>query len=403
MKKLANCITADCIPTPSSCVKWDGGDIEFLEICNGDDLDTLTWEIVNKLKAIAGDDLSDFDIDGLLEICNQAAPFEVNLLSILNLLKNNQICLKDYIDTLNDKINELTSSSAVKVNLKCYADFDNLGNALSITREQLDQLVINELCDHKGRIENLEGTVINLQTQIDNIDINPVVDEPDIATCIDPTPKPTSAQTVITAQAHCDLEAATGDPADIAAALAKTPTDLNAEFGLIPGWILIPSNWVENYSNMILEVESLRQRLITIENTCCAIDCSDVKIGFTATFNDDNDAIIIKFTAGAGTSIPAGFTDQGSTITLTDEVGNIEEFTTSAPDLIANNATIEIPISTLITTGDVNINIESNMSNGTLTCSKCSNKTIKRASCSFCILTASETVTITYKLCPTTT
>lgn len=402
MKKLANCITSDCIPTPSSCVKWDGGDIEFLEICNGDDLNTVTWEIVNKIKSLAGDDLSDFDIDSLLEICNQSAPFEVNLISILNLLKNNQICLKDYIDVLNDKINELSGSSAVKVNLKCYADFDNLGNALSITREQLDQLVINELCDHKGRIENLEGTVINLQTQIDNIDINPVVDEPDIATCIDPTPKPTSSQTIITAQAFCDLEGAIGDPADVAAALAKTPTDLNAEFGLIPGWILVPSNMMENYGNLLLEVESLRQRLITIEDTCCAIDCSDVKIGFTATFNDDNDAIIIKFTAGAGTSIPAGFTDQGSVITFTDEAGNIEEFTTSAPDLIANNATIEIPISTLLTTGDVNINIESNMSNGTLTCSKCSNKTIKRASCRFCILTASETVTFVYKLCPTT-
>lgn len=402
MKKLENCIVENCIPTPSSCVDWNGGDIKYLGICNGDSLNNVVWEIVTKLEDIAGDDLSSFDIDSLLTICDQQAPLEINLISILNLLKNNDICLKDYIDTLNDKLNELSSSTAVNVNLKCYADFDNLGNSLSITREQLDQLVINELCDHKGRIDNLEGTVINLQTQIDNIDINPVVDELDFATCIDSNIKPTSTQVIITAQAHCDLESETGTPSDIAGALSKTPGDLNAEFGLIPGWDLTPSNWADNYGNLLLEVEALRQRLITIEETCCAIDCTDVKIGFTATFNDDNDAIIIRFTAGAGTQIPTGFLDLGSTITLTDEDGNIEEFTTVAPDLIANNAIIEIPISTLITTGDVNINVESNMSNGSLTCVKCNNKTIKRPGCQFCVLTATETVTVIYKVCPST-
>ena len=401
MKKLENCIVENCIPTPSSCVDWNGGDIKYLGICNGDSLNNVVWEIVTKLEDIAGDDLSSFDIDSLLTICDQQAPLEINLLSILNLLKNNDICLKDYIDTLNDKITELSGSSSVNVNLKCYADFDNLGNSLSITREQLDQLVINELCDHKGRIDNLEGTVINLQTQIDNIDINPTVDELDFATCIDPNIKPTSSQVIITAQAHCDLESGTGTPSDIAGALAKTPADLNPEFGLIPGWDLTPTNWAENYGNLLLEVEALRQRLITIEETCCAIDCTDVKIGFTATFNDDNDGIIIRFTAGAGTQIPSGFIDLGSTITFTDEDGNIEEFITAAPDLIANNAMIEIPISTLITTGDVNINIESNMSNGSLTCVKCNNKTIKRPGCQFCILTASSAVTLIYKICPT--
>ncbi len=401
MKKLENCIVENCIPTPASCVEWNGGNIDYLGICNGDFLTNVVWEIVGKLEDIAGDDLAEFDIDSLLTICNQSAPLEVNLISILTLLKNNDVCLKDYIDTLNEKINELAGTTAVNVNLKCYADFDNLGNSLSITREQLDQLVINELCNHKGRIDSLEGTVIGLQTQINNIDINPVVDELDIATCIDPVVKPTSTQVIITAQAHCDLEAATGTPADIASALAKTPSDLNAEFGLIPGWILVPSNQADNYNNLLLEVEALRQRLITIEETCCAIDCSDVKIGFTATFNEDNDGIIIRFTAGAGTQIPVGFIDMGSTITITDEDGNIEEYVTVAPDLIANNAQIEVPIPSLSLIGDVNINIESNMSNGSLTCAKCNNKTIKRPGCQFCVLTATDVVTVIYKICPT--
>lgn len=400
MKKLQNCETENCIPTPSSCTEWNGGDIECLGICNGTSLNNVVVEIATKLCDIIGDDLSSFDIDSLVDICKTKAPLEVTLLSILNLLKDNDICLKDYINTLNDKIAELTTNNSVKVNLKCYADIDNLGNVLSITREQLDQLVINELCNHKQRIESIEGDLLTVHAEIQNLILNPVIDELTIsvASCINSVPAPTSTQVIKTAQTLCDLQTATGTPTNIATALANTPGDLNPEFGLIPGWILTPTNWVDNYSNMLLEVEALRQRLITIETTCCQVSCKDVKIGFVAAFNPDNDGIIIKFT-GAGTEIPVGFLDLGSTITFTDEEGNVEEFTTTAPDLIANNAIIEIPISTLLTSGDVNINIDSNMSNGSLTCSKCLNKTIKRASCAFCVLTATSEVTIVYKTC----
>ena len=402
MKKVNNCIVENCIPTPASCIDWNCGDIEFLGICNGDSLCNVIWEIVNKLQEIAGEDIASFDIDEMLSICNQKAPVEVTLISILTLLKNNDICLKDYIDTLNDKINELSSAQGVKVNLKCYNELDNLGNSLSITREQLDQLVIDQLCNHKSRIEFIEGDLISLHNEIANMLLNPVIDEVDFATCINPAVLPTSTQVIGIANELCDLEEQLGVPTDISTALGLTPGDLNAEFGLITGWTLSPQNLAQNYGNLLLEVENLRQRLITIEETCCKIDCTDVMLGFTAAFNEDNDGVIIKFTAGAGTNIPAGFTDQGSTITITDEQGNVETFNTSDPDLIANNAIIEVPVSTLLTTGDVNINIDTNMSNGTLTCSKCLNKTIKRAACSFCVLTATDDVTIVYKLCSVT-
>lgn len=399
MKKLANCNIENCIPTPSSCIDWNGGDIESLGICQGDPLNNVVWEIIYKLEEIAGEDISSFDIDELLEICNQKAPTETTLISILTLIKNNQICLKDYIDTLNDKINELSNNNNVNVNLKCYTELDNLGNSLSITRDQLDQLVINQLCANKDALIQQQSQIIDLQNQINDINNDTTVEELSFPTCLNPTSLPTSAQVIRTTQELCDLESAVGVPTQIAVALGNTPGDLNTEFGLIPGWILTPASWAQNYGNLLLEVENLRQRILTIETTCCSIDCDDVKVGFTASFNEDNDAVIIKFTSGAGTNIPTGFVDLGSTITITDEEGNIEEFNTSSPDLIANNAQIEIPVSTLMTTGDVNINILVNIGNGSLTCSKCLNKTIKRAACSFCVLTASDDVTIIYKTC----
>lgn len=399
MRKVQNCETDNCIHTPSSCVDWNGGDISALGICNGDSLNNVVWEIIYKIEEIAGEDISGFDIDELLTICNEKAPLEINLISILTLIKNNQICLKTYIDNLSELVSELASNKSVNVNLKCYADFDNLGNSLQITRDQLDQLVINKLCEHEDKFVAINSSLNDLQDQINEINADTTVEELSFPTCVNPVSAPTSTQVIKTATEICNLENATGLPSAIAIALANTPADLNTEFGLISGWILTPNSWAQNYGNLLLEVENLRQRLITIENTCCAIDCSDVELGFTASFNDENDAIIIKFTSGAGTNIPTGFTDLGSTITITDEQGNIEEYITSSPDLIANNAQIEIPTSVLLTTGDVNINILANMSNGSLTCSKCLNKTIKRAACSFCVLTASDDVTIIYKTC----
>lgn len=387
MKKVKGCKVENCIPTPSSCVEWNGGDIEYLGICDGDSLNTLLWEVVTKLQEIAGEDLSAFDIDSLLDICNQTAPTEVTILSILNLIKNNQVCLKDFIDTLSEQIADLSSSQNVNINLKCYAEFDNLGNSLSITRDQLDQLVIDNLCSHETRIDTLEGKVTNLQSQIDNLDLTPDPSEINLATCIDPISKPTSSQVTSIANELCDLEGATGDSGDIASALANTPGDLNAEFGLITGWILAPSNWAENYNNLLLEVENLRQRINTIEDTCCALTCDDIELGFTAVFNETNDGIIIKFTSGAGTSIPAGFTDKGSTVIITDKNGNTAEGPIDIVDNYTQNNETEIAIGGLDLSGDLTVNITALIGTDALTCEKCLSKLVKgNSGCAFCTI-----------------
>lgn len=389
MKKIENCIDDNCIHTSTSCTDWNGGDIKSLGICNGDSLNNVVLEIVDKLEELAGEDLASFDIDELLDICSQKAPLEVNLTSILTLLKNNEICLKDYIDGLNDRISEISTSGSISVNLKCYADFDNLGNSLSITREDLDQLVIDQLCNHKQRIESLESGQISLQNQINNIDVSPTVDELSIGTCIEATVLPTSTQVVNTSQALCDLRDATGDEADIASALANTPTDLNAEFGLITGWINVPANWAENYNNLLLEVENLRQRVIFMEENCCAATCEDIKLGFTAIFNEDGDGVLIKFTAGAGTVIPAGFTDSGSTIVITDVDGNTAEGVIDIVDNFNNNLEYEILVGGLNLTGDLEVNITAKIGNGTITCEKCVHKLVKSTNCGYCTITAS--------------
>ncbi len=390
MKKLQNCEVENCIPTPSSCVTWNGGSIDYLGVCDGDSLNNLLWEVITKLEEITGEDLSSFDIDGLTEVCNQKAPLEISILSILNILKNNDICLKDYILTLQDKIDELSQASVVNVNLKCLADFDNLGNSLSVTRDQLDQLVINTICEHKDRIENLESTTIDLQIQINNIQNTSTVEELDFPTCVNANSLPTSTQVINVANSLCELKDETGTGAEIVSALSNTPSIFGtSEYLSLTGWIVSPSNLAENYNNLLLAFNYVIGRVDLIEDNCCAPSCENVKIGISAIYNEDNTAIIIKFTAGAGTNIPNGFIDIGSTIVITDIDGNTETFLTSGVNLIANNAEIEVLITGLNLTNDLSISIDANMSNGTLTCSKCIGKIVKKAICNFCTICAS--------------
>lgn len=385
MKKLKTCVVENCIPTPSSCVEWNGGDIEFLGICDGDSLNTLMWEVITKLEEIAGEDLSSFDLDSLLDICNQTAPNETTLINILNVLKNNQICLKDFIDTLSEQLAELLNQQNVNINLKCYAEFDNLGNSLSITRDQLDQLVIDNLCAHEQRLDSLEGAVINLQNQINNLDLTPDPTEFNVATCIDAVEKPVSTQLVTTAQELCDLQDSTGDPGDIASALANTPAGFNAEFGLLPGWIPAPANWAENYSNLLLAFENVLARLNTIEDTCCALTCDDIELGFTAAFNEDNDGILIKFTSAAGSNIPAGLEDKGSRVFITDKNGLSTEAPIDIVENYMNNEETEVPITGLDLSGPLTIEITAKIGNEVLICEKCLKKTIQtNAGCAFC-------------------
>jgi hypothetical protein len=385
MKRIQNCEVENCIPTLSSCVEWNGGEVKFLGICDGDQLNNLLWEVINKLEEIAGEDLSQFDLDSLLDICNQKAPTEVTIISILNILKTNQICLKDFIDTLNERLNELFAATNISVNLKCYAQFDNLGNSLSITREQLDQLIIDNLCSQKLRIDSLEGNVISLQSQIDNIEVNPTVTEPEFSTCVDVVVKPTSGQTVSIANSLCELKDVTGTGGQITTSFTSEPAVFSTfEYKSLAGWNITPLVFADHYSNLLIAFNYLIGRVTSMENTCCAASCKDVLLGFSPIYNEDNTGVIIRFTAGAGTDIPAGFIDIGSTITITDVDGNVETYITANPNLIANNASIEVPIAGLNINASLVINVDANMSNGALTCSKCINKTLNKAQCDYC-------------------
>lgn len=332
MKKLNNCVVDNCIPTLSSCVEWNGGDLPFLGICNGDSLNNIVIEIINKIKELAGEDISGFDIDELLDICNQKRPAEVTLVSILNLIKQNQICLKDFIDILNEKLNELLAEKGIIINLKCYAEFDNLGNSLSITRQQLDQLIIDQLCEHKSRLEFLEGEVINLQDQINALNIGSGSGSSSFIICLNTQAKSAQQNILDVSDKVCEYVDATGQPADILSAVSviditkwsEIDPDLVANINLLfPGdWSLTTDNLSESYNNLLLIAANLLSRVKYIETTCCRADCEDILIDFDVKYDDCD---IVRLFFGAKSFLPDGFKDYkpiGTKWDIVDGLGN---------------------------------------------------------------------------------
>lgn len=400
MKKIDNCEVRNCIPMPASCIDWDAGEIPFLGICNGESLPNVILELTRKVQDLSGDNLSAFDIDSLLDICGQKAPVEITISTILNAIKVNEVCLNDKIGVLAEQIAGLSETASLDVNLKCYAVADNLGNILTIDRKGFDQLVIDNLCLQKSQIEGLGGLITNLQNTVNNLSLNTTVEELTFATCINGAILPTSTQVINTSSALCTLRDATGTAADIATALAKTPAGWNATYGLTVGWNLTPANWAQAYGNLLLVIASLEADLEDIKNNCCNITCDDISLGFVAIYNEDNTGVIIRFTSGAGTSIPNGFTDLGSTGVITDVDGNTETFSIDIVDNFSGNET-EVPISALNLTGDLEISITAKIGTEGLTCEKCLHKVVKKATCAYCEICASgedgSSIVITYE------
>jgi len=398
MKKVEKCLNEDCIPTPSSCVKWYGGDIPFLGICEGDNLNVLTSELVDKLEDISGDDISTFDITSLLAICEKKAPEEVTLISILTLLRDNTLCLKAFLDEIEAKMLELFANQNIDVNLRCYTNFNGLG--LTITRDQLDQLVIDVLCEHQNSLDSIDTSIDRMHDEINEARLSTTVEEVTQVTCINPEDLPLSVQVQNTSRELCDLILSVGTVTNINDALANTPTDLNPEFGAIIGWNAAPVTWADYYGNTLLEVENLRQRLIEIEEVCCAVSCDDITLGFTAVMNEDGDGIIIRFTKGAGMFIPAGFEDCGSTGTVTDKLGNTQDFDIA----VSTGGEEEIILTGISTVSELTVDIAVQLCNTDkgIQCNKCISGTVAQPECEFCTLTASGPVTVLYKVCTDT-
>lgn len=379
----------------NECVVWQSGDVPVLGICNGDALSDSEYTIATKIVELFGDiDMSSIDMNCLLDTCAQKCK-DTSLKAVVQVLFDNQCCLKDLIDSINGG----TATVTVNLNLRCLKKFDDFGNEIPQDLNQSLQSIVNQVCQTVIDVTSLQITVKGLQDQVDAINNTPIVlPEPTITTCLTPGLRPVSQTVPLVAQSLCDFQTAIGNALDISGAISQQCSNLNSSFAGTDGWISAVNNMSQSFNNLWIVACNLRDRVASIEGTCCKVTCDDIKLGFAVQVDDTGTGIILKFTSGAGTSIPAAFTDTGSTVIFTDKNGLFYTF----PLVISNNANQgPFDLTGLDLNDPITISITAILSTDGLTCEKCLTRlyTLADTSCPVCAITVSGKtgkVTITY-------
>lgn len=150
------------------------------------------------------------------------------------------------------------------------------------------------------------------------------------------------------------------------------------------------------------KVCDLLDRVKKIETTCCTPSCDNINVGFSTTYNADDNVFTLVFDKASGTNIPEDFIDCGSTLIATDYKG----ISVSLDIELSQDVIIELDASTLDLSKTVNVNIKSCLSNNTLTCKTCYSQSLpiieKCGLCKICAVdnsdSGTEKITVYYTL-----
>jgi hypothetical protein len=380
----------------NECIVWQGGDVPFLHIENGDTLDFAEKNIADGLVELYSKiDMSQIDMHCIEDNCAQKC-VDTTLKAVIQNLYDNQCCLNDLINSNNGG----TVTPTINVNMRCLTKFDDFGNTIPQDINQSIQSIVNQTCQNTTDITSIKGQVTDIQNQVDAINTTPVTPpEVNITTCLTSL-RPISQTVPIVAQTICDYKTLIGDTTDVSQAMAQQCANLNTLFSGVDGWNSSVSNMAQSFANLWTLACNLNSRLALIENNCCKVTCDSIKIGFDVQVDSSGTGVFLKFTAGAGTSIPSAFTDAGSSVTFTDKNNNYVTY----PLVISNNANQgDFDLSGLDVSDPITISVTAIMSTDGLTCEKCITRlyTLSNTSCPVCQVTASGTsgsVTIAYTL-----
>jgi len=307
----------------SNQIKWDGPDIPCLELCTGDTISSVMYKIAEQVCSLVKnlDDLKTIKFDCLLD-CPGTCPKDYSLKAIIEVLLANDCKLKDLIDSISTQVS--TGNIPLSLNLECLVPYLNalLVSPTDYTLNDLLQSFVNIICDHETKIEDIINRIQSLEVLINNLQNIVIVGsytEPLLTSCLNTTPTLHSALTPIIAQFACDIRTDLGTATQVASAIAnQCLTDYSTNLNIIPN----ASSLAEDNLNKWIVICDLLSRIKYMEDNCCAPTCDDISIGFSALYNETTHELTLTFGNNTGTSIPLGFFDNGSTITLTDISNN---------------------------------------------------------------------------------
>jgi hypothetical protein len=371
-----------CSPISSNCVVWQGPDIPCIELCNGDTISDVVAKLAEKLcelidsSCLCEPDMSDIKLECLVNVDPDAETLQEIVQAII-----------DYLCTLTPGDDGKTTIQLPP----CLQYADEAGNPVTVLEiaeyafllanricEILTSIaIINEqLADHENRITILENCVLpcdgsgGTANQIMSVCINAgnLVDADVLLAGLE--------------AAFCGIVGALGDVNLIENAYNAqcifANTDLlsgQGTYGGLTGW-QANSTMAQTTQNQWLVICDLYNAIENIQNNCCDSNCDSIIYGFVPSSvggGAGSNSININFTS---TTIPAGWTDCGSNITITDSNGQQISQGFNAVVEQNNNLGLQINIAALNVATAVQVAVDFCLTDGTDTCQNSSSQTL---------------------------
>jgi len=355
-------------PDPSGNIVWSGEKIDCLGICPGQTLNKIVYIIANKVCELSSPlDLSTLTLQCALDVFDREENGNRTLASVLQLLLDNDCGLKELIDGIQSQIDGMSNDNLV-LDLKCLGVKDSFGNTLPYNEQTVLQSLINKVCDLDTELDGIGGKIADLQLQINEINDNlPSSEEKILNTCI--APNTTVSETVEqVTENYCNYQESVGSVTDIQKAISQQPKEATDLLSTTKGWELNPSNMAESFNNLWIAYNNLLGRVTSIESTCCNITCKDITIGMEVIGAADGKGFALKFSEAAGTDIPNGFTDRGSTVTITDVDNHILTYDI---DIEQDGTTDQLSVVGLNLESPLDISVNARVGSDALQCEKC--------------------------------
>lgn len=408
----------NCSPVSSNCVIWQGPDLMCINLCNGDYVSDVIYKLATEICDLKDQlNLTDLDLKCLVDNCITCPDPEKTLGIVLQLLIN-KVC------DLQEIINQLTIGSTTDIEVRlasCFiADFtDSNGDItnpvpISIYIQKIAQkicTILSRLNDIDATLNGIDSALVNIDIRLDALESTGVLTVTPICSS-SPVPKPIDDALIGLETAFCSLRNATGIPSTILTAITQNECTPIAPATVIQSlvdpavilWSGSSSNLAQTIEKIWLSICDLRSAVTLIQDTCCSVNCDDLKVDFDVVldYNAESDEYSLVFYFGVKTSIPATFHDCNTTLgnkfTITDNLGHsstiyikIREDILNDPTVLTDGYSVLLP-GNISTTGTIYIDSNTCITNGTLNCVKCIHKEIiYNSSCKYCQLCVTGT------------
>lgn len=327
--KPVNYNISNCESTSSDCIIWQGRDIPCLNLCNGDTITKVIYDLGIKLCDVLDQlDISNYELSCIATLGGIPSDFK----SFINLLIT-KVCQTSSVSETTQSVNNDCPNCIVP--LAPYFQFPDPNTGDLVTKDLVQNYIQKigiTVTSLVSEIQIAQRATTNLGDRITVLEnkATPTFELPNLY----PTGiadsnvlLPLDEFTAILEQQFVALREAIGDTTEIYNSITTPPSDFNnakalgtsgGVLGTLPGWVEDPKNLSDSITNAWLTIIDLRSAVRNIQLNITTA-CEGIEIDFSGTLESK---ILKLFFNGI---IPTNLDScqfQGSLFKVTDNSGN---------------------------------------------------------------------------------